>query len=308
MKISSLKMYLSHPVRFLTRVGESSFMKKMSDERYLKMVFKDTMGYSLNLKEPRTFNEKLQWLKLYDRKPIYTDMVDKFGAKKYIADIVGEEYIIPTLGVWDSFDEIDFDLLPDQFVLKCTHDSGGLIICGDKSKLNKSAAKEKIEKCLKRNYYWSSREWPYKNVPPRIIAEAYLGENLQDYRIYCFNGEPKLVYSYGNESNEVGNKPEPATCDILDDKWERMPFRQKSPPSENLPVKPAHFDEMLKISKILARDVPFLRVDFYDTTKMYIGKLTFYPGSGISKFYPNEWDEKLGEWIKLPEKKTENEK
>ena len=303
MKMSSLKTYLRHPTRLFARVGKYTFLKKMSDERFLKMVFKDSMGYSLNLEKPKTFNEKLQWLKIYDRNPIYTTMVDKADSKKYVADIVGDENIIPTLGIWNSFDDIDFDTLPDQFVLKCTHDSGGLMICRDKSKFDKAAARVKIEQCMKQNYYWSSREWPYKNVKPRILAEAYLGEDLQDYRIYCFNGEPKIVYSYGNESNTSGSKPEPATCDILDVNWNRMPFRQKSPPSEHIPPKPKHYEDMLRVSRILSKDIPFLRVDFYDTTKMYIGELTFYPGSGTSKFYPDEWDKTLGEWIELPEKK-----
>ena len=166
------------------------FFKFMSDEAYLKFMYKLKMKRKLNLSDPQTFNEKLQWLKIYDRKPEYTTMVDKYEAKKYVADIIGEEYIIPTLGVWDRFEDIDFDELPDQFVLKCTHDSGGLVICRDKSKLDLKAAKKKINKSLKRNYYWIGREWPYKNVRPRIIAEKFMtdptSDDLQDYKFFFF--------------------------------------------------------------------------------------------------------------------------
>ncbi len=301
----NIGMYLRHPVRLLVRLGKKSFLKKMSDEKYLKMIFKDKMGYPLNLKDPKTFNEKLQWLKLYDRKPIYTTMVDKYEAKKYVAEKIGEEYIIPTLGVWDSFDEIDFDALPNQFVLKCTHDSGGLVICRDKAKLDIEKVRVKIERCLKREYFWIGREWPYKNVKPRIIAEEYLGEDLRDYRFYCFNGKVKLIYSYYNESNTEGDKPEPATCDILNEAWERMPFRQKSFAGNVIPKKPKAFEEMLKISEQLSKDISFLRVDFYELDRLYVGELTFFPGSGTSPFYPDEWDRTLGDWIKLAKKEEE---
>ena len=196
--IKKVKRYLAHPKRLIIRLGKNSFLKCISDEKYLKLTFKDKMGYPLNLKEPKTFCEKLQWLKLYNRKPEYSDMVDKYEAKKYVAERIGDEYIIPTLGVWDKFEDIDFDNLPNQFVLKCTHDSGGLAICRDKSNFDKEYARKKIKKCLKHNYYWSSREWPYKNIKPRIIAEKYMEDSvtkeLRDYKFFCFNGKMKFMF------------------------------------------------------------------------------------------------------------------
>lgn len=172
--IEKVLEYVKHPTKIFIFLQNRCNFKVLPDKMYLKICYKLATGKKLDLKNPQTFNEKLQWLKLYDRKPEYTRMVDKYEAKKYVAEKIGEEYIIPTLGVWDHFDEIDFDSLPDQFVLKCTHDSGGLVIVRDKAKLDKVAAKQKIEKSLKRNYYYSGREWPYKDVKPRIIAEKYM--------------------------------------------------------------------------------------------------------------------------------------
>ena len=169
----------------------------LSDEEFLKRRFRCALGYDLDLEHPKTFNEKLQWLKLHDRNPEYTTMVDKYAAKKWVADRIGEEHIIPTLGVWEHFDDIDFDTLPERFVLKCTHDSGGIVIVKDKRKFDKKSAKREMERSLNRNYYWSGREWPYKNVPPRIIAEQYMespGKVVpEDYKIYCMNGEPQYI-------------------------------------------------------------------------------------------------------------------
>lgn len=269
------------------------------DRLFLKVHFYNKMGYFLDLDNPHTFNEKLQWLKLYDRKDVYTTMVDKYEAKKYVESIIGPEHIVPTLGVWDKPEDIDFDSLPDQFVLKVTHDSGGLVICRDKAKLDKAAAIEKMRKGLRRNYFNQNREWPYKNVKRRIIAEKYLGENLQDYRVYCFNGEPKMIYSYTNVSEEDGSKPEPTYCDIMSPEWEKMPFRQMCPPRGGV-ERPANLDEMINIAKKLSEKIPFLRVDFYECNGLQIGELTFYPGSGMSRFIPSEWDGKLGDWLILP--------
>lgn len=186
----------------------SGFYDGMDDETFLKMAYKRKFGKELDLNNPVTFNEKLQWLKLNDQKPEYTEMVDKFLAKKYVASIIGQEHIIPTLGVWSHFDDIDFDELPTQFVLKCTHDSGGLVVCKDKNNLNKKAAKKKIENSMKTNYYKGGREWPYKNVKPQIIAEEYMedisGNGLTDYKFYCFNGDPKYLYvSNGMDNHET---------------------------------------------------------------------------------------------------------
>lgn len=217
---------------FLTSCG---FYNYWSDEKFLKRKYKLILGHSLNLKNPTLFSEKLQWLKLHDRKPIYTTMVDKYEAKKYVANIIGEQYIIPTLGVWDKFEDIDFNKLPNQFVLKCTHDSGGLVICRDKRKFDVKAAKKKINRSLKRNYFWQGREWPYKNVKPRVIAEKYMEDaqsgELKDYKFFCFNGMPKFMYI----SNDRGMIPH---TDFFDMNKASLSFRLKDPPSPRKPSIP----------------------------------------------------------------------
>ena len=196
---------LKNPGYIFIALSRLGFFKKMNDEKYLCIVYKIRTGKTLNLENPKTFNEKLQWLKLYDRKIEYTTMVDKYAVKQYVADKIGENHIIPTLGVWDKFEDIDFDKLPNNFVLKCTHDSGGLVICRDKSKLDMNAAKKKLNKSLKRNYFYAGREWPYKDVKPRIIAEKYLEEKgktvPEDYKVYCINGKPIYIVVFHNRFN-----------------------------------------------------------------------------------------------------------
>lgn len=301
MKLSSLKMYLRHPVQLLVRVGKNSFLRRMDDEQYLKMIFRDRMGYPLDLENPKTFNEKLQWLKLHDRKPEYSRMVDKYEAKKYVAARIGEEYIIPTLGVWDSFDEIDFDSLPEQFVLKCTHDSGGLIIVRDKAKLDMEAARKRIERSLKRNYYWSSREWPYKDMKPRVLAEMYMeapgSKALPVYKFFCFDGVPKIIQSIQND------KQANETIDYFDTQWNRLDMRQNYPNSEKPLSKPQNLEQMVTVAGELAKDkLGFLRVDLYNIGgAVYFSEFTFFSDSGMAKFQPEEWDRTLGDWVTLPD-------
>lgn len=287
---------------YLSRLG---FYNNMSDADYLKKEFKFTLGYDLNLENPKTFNEKLQWLKLNDRKDIYTQMVDKYESKEYVSKIIGEEYIIPTIGVYDSFDEIDFEALPNQFVMKCTHDSGGLVICKNKKNIDWEAAKKKINKYLKRKYFYIHREWPYKNVKPRIIIEQYIGSDLIDYRFYCFNGNAKMIYQYVTESNSDGSKPEPKNCNIYDEKWNKLDFRQAYPQSKRLYKKPKVLEKLISLSEMLAKNTEFLRVDFYIIdNKIYYGELTFFPGAGFSKFYPTSAELLLGDMLKLPFEKN----
>ena len=277
--------------------------KKMSDEKYIKLKFYASLGRKLNLDNPKTFNEKLQWLKLYDRKPEYTIMVDKYEAKKYVADIIGEEYIIPTLGVWDSFDEIDFDKLPEKFVLKCTHDSGGLVICRDKKSLDIGAARAKIERSLARNYYLHGREWPYKNVPRKIIAEKFMEDEetaeLRDYKFFCFNGDVKIILVCAERFSDGGLRE-----NFYDTNWNLLPFERPLHHNTEYPIKaPQNFKKMIQAAEKLSKDIPFSRIDFYETNgKMYFGEITFFPASGFEGFEPAEWDEKFGEWIKLPDK------
>lgn len=269
------------------------------DKLYLKIKYKIKLKRPLNLIEPRTFNEKLQWLKLYDRKDIYTTMVDKYEVKQYVASTIGEKYIIPTLGIYDSFDMINFENLPSQFVIKCTHDSGGLVICDDKENLHISSARKKINKSMKKNYFYSSREWPYKNVKPRIIIEQYMKDrnssDLKDYKIFCFNGKPEIILVCSNRSGSYKN------TDFYGTDWNLLPFTRanhtNNPQGINRPKK---LEEMLEISKKLSQNIPFVRVDLYEINKqIYFGELTFFPSAGFEGFSPEEWDIKLGELIDL---------
>lgn len=275
----------------------------MPDAEYLKRIFRYRMGYDLDLDKPKTFNEKLQWLKLYDRRPEYTTMVDKYEVKAYVSDRIGEQYIIPTLGVWNHFDEIDFDELPDRFVLKCTHDSGGLSICKDKVNWNKAAAKEKLEKSLKRNYYYAGREWPYKNVTPRIIAEQYMQDegvsgntDLTDYKFYCFNSNVDCVmvcYDRGTGDTKFY---------FFDPEWKlkRINKRGKEAPSDFSLPKPVCIDEMFEIAAKLSKNIPFVRVDLYQSNnQVYFGEMTFYPQSGWDPNYLPETDLYFGSLIDL---------
>lgn len=285
-----------------------NFFDWMPDKLYLKLCYKCKLGKNLNLKNPQSFNEKLQWLKLYDRRPEYIAMVDKYAVKDYVASIIGAEYIIPTLGVWDRFEDIDFDSLPNQFVLKCTHDSGGLVICKDKTEFNIKEAQKKLNRHLKKNYFYSCREWPYKNVKPRIIAEEYLEEKtnqsdntitessecLTDYKFFCFNGVPEIFYI----SKDHSDNP---TTDFFDMDFNSLPIKMRDPNSEILPEKPINFEKMKEFAQILSEGIAHLRVDFYSVDNhIYVGELTFYHCSGFAPITPSEWDYKMGEWIKLP--------
>ena len=238
---------------------------------------------------------------LFNRKPEYTTMVDKYAAKEFVANLIGEEYIIPTLGVWDSFDEIDFDALPNQFVLKCTHDSGGLVICRDKRTLDITSARNKIEHFLKRNFYRVHREWPYKNVKPRIIAEQYMEDTetaeLRDYKFFCFNGEAKAMFI----ATERQKEGEEVKFDYFDMDFNHLPIRQRHPNAKVPPQKPYCFDEMRALAEKLSIGFPEVRIDFYEVNrKIYFGEFTFFHFGGIVPFEPEEWDLKFGEWIKLP--------
>lgn len=270
------------------------------DKLYLKILYKCRVGKKINLKEPITFNEKLQWLKLYDRKDIYTTMVDKYEVKEYVANMIGEDYIIPTLGVYDKFEDIDFDKLPNQFVLKCTHDSGGIIICKDKEKFDVDNAKKIINKHLKNNYYYWGREWPYKNVKPRIIIEPYMEDKkykeLVDYKIMCFNGKAKMEFTCTERFSQGTLK-----VTFFDLEWNKLPFERKYKASDKKIEKPVNFKKMIELSEKLSKDITFVRIDWYEINgKLYFGEMTFYPGSGCEKFYPEEWDYNVGKLMKLP--------
>lgn len=298
--MSSIVKYIKNPYRFFLPLAARGWFRTMDDEKYLKLMFRARMGRKLDLKNPKTFNEKLQWLKLYDRNPEYSNMVDKYEAKKYVAERIGEEYIIPTLGVWDSFDEIDFSSLPDQFVLKCTHDSGGLVICKNKADFDMEEARRKINRSLKNDYYLWGREWPYKNVKPRIIAEKYLAflgsSELVEYKIFCFNGEPKLILVCKGEGHGAGR-----TNDFYDLDFNHIPVRVTYPHAKEKCEKPEEYEELLNLSRTLTKDTYQLRVDFYVMDhKIYFGELTFFHDSGYCQFNPKEWDNRFGDLLELP--------
>lgn len=275
----------------------------LSDKSFIKKIYKERMGKEINLSDPKTFCEKQNWLKLYDRKPIYTVMVDKYLAREFVAERIGEDYLVPLLGVWDSADDIDFSLLPDKFVLKCNHNSD-VTICTDKSSLDTEKVRKKLNEQLKIDYYTHKREWAYKNVPRKIICEKFMkntnGENLVDYKLFCFNGIPKFVMVNSNRFGKEGVK-----VDMYDMQWKHMEMQDGHYPNAgDIFAKPACFDEMCKLAEILSKDTSSLRVDFnYWDNKLYFGELTFFHSAGLESFMPEKWDKILGEWVTLPKKR-----
>ena len=273
----------------------------LPDKWYLFFRFKNRVGYWPHLNHPRTFNEKLQWLKLNDRHAEYTQMVDKIDAKKYVASIIGDKYIIPTLGVWNSVDEIEWDKLPNQFVIKVSSDSGGIVVCKDKQTLDIEKAKEKLTNGWGKNYYVHNKEYPYRDLTPRIIAEEYKedesGYELRDYKIFCFNGEPKILFV----ASDRQNAGEDTKFDFFDLNWNHLPFTNGHPNSKEHIAKPKNFEEMLEIAKKLSVGIPQVRIDLYNCNgQIYFGEITFFHWSGMTAFDPVEWDFKLGKMIKLP--------
>ena len=294
---------------FFALLKNFSFL--FSDKLYLKLMFRCKIRYWINFDKPKTFSEKIQWLKLYNHNPLYTTLVDKYAVKKWVADKIGGEYIIPMLGVWNKANEIDFDVLPNQFVLKTTNGGGGdVIICKDKSKFNKAKAIVYLNRGLKNCIYNNYREWPYKNVPPRVIAEKYIdfenssnnndSSDLVDYKFFCFNGIPKFCQVIRNRNTKE-------TIDFYDMEWNHMPFVGLNPVAKNglNPVaKPQNLKDMISICEKLSEGFPFIRVDLYNVDgKIYFGELTFYPASGFGVFKPDEWNYKLGDMICLPSKR-----
>lgn len=275
-------------------------LRFLPDELYIQLNYFVHFKKFANLRKPITYNEKLNWLKLHDRNPLYTTLVDKYEVKEYVSKLIGGEYTVPTLGVWSSVEAIDFDALPNQFVLKCTHDSEGLVICKDKKALDIPTAKEKLSAALKQNFYYIGREWPYKNVKPRIIAEEYIEDHrdgeLRDYKFFCFNGEPKVMFVASDRA--MGK----TKFDYYNLDFDHLDIMQKYPNASTPRRKPDTFDEMIKLSSILSKGFTHVRVDFYEVDgKIYFGELTFYHFSGFMPFRPTEWDKKFGDWIKLPE-------
>lgn len=280
-------------------------LKFIPDSVLLRLEYKMKIGKKLNLKNPTTFNEKLQWLKLHDRKPIYTQMADKYGVREFVSQKIGYKYLVPIYGVWDSVDEVPFDELPDKFVMKCTHDSGSVVLCTDKNKFDYEDAKKKLNKRLTKNAFWWAREWPYRNIKPRVIVEEYLkdwdNEYLPVYKVFCFDGVPKLIQQIQND------KQEDETVDYFDTEWQRQNIKQRFPNSENPMPRPKQLTKMLDLARTISQGVPFLRVDFYVVNEEIIfSECTFYTDAGYSIFEPEEWDVTLGEWLKIDENVTDD--
>ena len=284
----------------------SNFLRWLPDAPYLKLLYRFKMGHRLDLKSPKTFTEKIQWLKLYNRKPEYTKMVDKYAVKEYVANLIGEEYIIPTLGVWNKPEDIDWDSLPNQFVLKTTHGGGGggVIICKDKATFDKTTAIAKLKESMASDIYSGLREWPYKDVPKRIIAEKFMApekspdsvlksSELLDYKFFCFDGEPRFLYISDSPSHSLA---------FLNTDWTLTDFgRDDYHPLNIIPEKPENLEEMLAIARKLSVGIPHVRVDLYNIDKhIYFGELTLYTCSGYIPFNPKEYDGKLGDFLTLP--------
>lgn len=294
-----------HTERILTKKIEGSFIYPLlPDKVAIDLVFYNNFGRKVNWENPKTFNEKLQWLKLYNRNPLYTKLVDKYEVKKWVADKIGSQYIIPTYGVWDNFDQIDFDKLPNQFVLKSTHSGGssGVVICRDKASFDFADAKARLMASLKSNTYIIGREWPYKNVPRRIIAEKYISpvppiNDLQDYKLFCCDGRVKWLY-VASDRQKGGDE---LKLDFFDEDFNHLAIKQSHNNAKEIPLKPFHFEEMKMVAEQLSEGIPLVRVDFYEMgNSILFGEMTFFSFGGFLPFQPDEWDYKFGEWISLP--------
>lgn len=291
-----LKYIIDPDARFIHSITKGNYHREISDVEYLSKLWRGLNGYDLNWDNPKNYTEKLQWLKIYDRRPEYTKMVDKAEAKHYVADIIGEDYVIPTYGVWDKYDDICFDDLPQQFVLKTTHDSGGIFIIKNKNEINHEELKERINTRLSDDYWLRSRETVYEKVPHRIIAEKLISVGTPvDYKVLCFNGKAEYIeFLQGRHTNNF-------TQDIYDTDWNLTPYSQKNEATSGIPVvRPRNLEKMVLLSELLSKGIPELRVDWYEVDgKLYFGELTFYDSGGMLPYTPPEFERKLGDMINL---------
>lgn len=297
--IEKIKKGMKHPSMVSGKLYHAILCKLVHDEEtYVKWDYWWGLGKFPNLENPMTYNEKLCWLKLHAKQPKYTEMVDKYDAKEYVKGIIGENYIIPSYGVWDKFEDIDFNALPKEFVLKTTHDSGWVIICRDKAKFNKDYARKKVAESFKNNLYWEHREYPYKNLKPRIIIEKLMveegGAGLKDYKFFCFDGKVKMLFV-------ATDRPVDTRFDFFDRDFNHLPFKQGHPWASKPIIKPKNFEEMIEIAEKLSQGLPHVRVDLYNINgHIYFGELTFFHFGGAVRFEPEKWDYQIGEWLKLP--------
>lgn len=295
-----LKEFIKEPKNILIKLlKHTSFL--YSDKCYLQMQYYLLMGKKLDLQNPKTFNEKIQWLKLYDRNPEYIKMVDKIAVKDYVKEKLGEEVVIPTIGTWDRAEDIDFDALPNQFVLKTNHSGGslGVVICKDKAALDIAKARKRLNHSLKINLYPSTKEWPYDGVKPQILAEKYVGDTssqLEEYKFWCFNGKVEIVFICEGRFSKEG-----VHFNFYDKKWNRLPFAQGGSTNDHVREVPPMYEKMIEYAEKLAENIPFVRIDLYnDGKQIFFGEITLYDSSGFGKFDPPEWDYKIGEKLKLP--------
>jgi len=296
--IKKVKKCIKNPNIISLMLLSMKICRSLPDNIYISLLYRLNMNKKLNLLNPSTFNEKLQWLKLHDRNPLYTNYVDKYEVRKFIEKTIGKEYLVPLLGVYDEVEDVDFSILPIQFVLKPTHTSGNVIVCRDKTKLDIVETRKTLMKWLKREYFWYQREWPYKNIKPRIICEELIktndGKPPKDYKIFCFNGEPKFVFVASDRGIDT-------KFDFFDIDWNRQSLKQHYPNSDYIIEKPRQWEKMLELAKILSQGIPHVRVDFYIDSDDHIlfGELTFTHFSGIVKFEPESYDNLLGSWLDL---------
>lgn len=304
---TKLKKFIRKPSLIICTFNNMGLLRFLSDEQCSKLMYRIRFGRKLNLDNPQTYNEKLHWMKLRYRNPLYTKLADKYEVREYIAKTVGEEYLIPLLGVYDSFDDIDFDKLPNQFVIKCNHDSGGLVICRDKSKLDIDATRKKINKSLKRNFYDTSREWPYKNIKPRIIIEKYMvdesGYELKDYKFFCFGGKARVLFLTSDRGTDEETK-----FDFYDIDFNHIDCKNGRPNSDKELKKPAKYEDMVRLAEKLSEGFPHARIDLYNINgRLYFGEITFFSGSGLTPLEPEKWDRIFGDWFVLPKSNVSNQ-
>lgn len=308
--IDKIKRVVERPERFLIGIQLRWAHYTDNQKLLIEALYRLKMCKKLNLGNPQTFTEKIQWLKLHDHNPIYHKMVDKNLVKEYVSSLIGEDYIIPTLGIWNTFDEIDIKKLPNRFVLKTTNGGGntGVVICKDKNLFNMTDAKIKLEASMNKDIYRLMGEWVYKGIKPKIIAEQFMEDidpqshcvnDLVDYKFWCFNGVPTYLFYASNRQN-IDHKP--PYFDYFDMSLNKLPIRSKG--HENSSVETLNivcFEEMKDIAAKLSQNIPFVRVDLYQICgRVYFGELTFYHDSGFVPFEPLEWDEKIGRLLHLP--------
>lgn len=290
-----MRKFFRDPQLLLLKASRCGLIR-ISDRKYIELNYYEVFGRKPNLDNPKTFSEKINWIKLHRTGKRYSEMVDKITAKEVAKGLIGESHIVPTYGIYEKFDDIDFEALPKKFVIKCNHDSGGLVICKDKSQLDLGKVREKINKSLHKNYYYDSREPIYNGIKPRILIEKNLSDDIQDYKFYCFNGHPKFLYiSKGWENHED------TRVSFLNMDFTPAPFRRTDHIEfDKLPKRPDNFDEMIEIAEKLANGIDFVRVDLYNVGgKIYFSEFTFTPCSGMMPVSPKKYDLVLGKMLRL---------